>query len=476
MTSLVHANPPKLQLVALIPYAFIACVVFSGVWFTFLQTDDFCAFARVADLSHGNPFLDTAFMYQHWAGRYSSMFLVALAASASEIAPAEYVYEFSLAIFLFVFAWSCLRVSRMAGPEGKTNVALAAVIFCGSLLLVPSKLEQYLWLTGAAVYFFGCSLLLAFVQIATTDHPLEKASPLREIGILALIVAIVGFNEFLALIAGACIFWLLLQTLLERNGSWRWPAIRLVVFSAAFAVSVFAPGNFVRDATSSANRHAFGSATSLAIDSLLQFLVVVSSRDILAICAVLAASAAAGALSGPVKPPLFKRWGALMLILIAAFPMHLWVYSFLTGEPTPGRVINQALMLALAAACVLAAAIGENFLARRLPLSNGQVATAVFGVAGLILAGSHNSRELTSTTWTFGPNWRAQQIARDNGFASLPKGITSPAYVRPYARNDSDPPTFAGADIQGSPDYWVNKCVAGYYHVPSVQLMRETLD
>lgn len=412
-------------------------------------------------------------MYFNWSGRYAAMFAVAVTAAAANWLPTGFTYGLSLSLALALFAWGCLRYSRLMYKDGETNLPLASVMFCGILLLVPSKLEQYLWLTGAAVYFVGGAALLILLQLVSASKGTTSKDRSMELQIGLLIVSVVGFNEFLALVVGMVLATdILLKAVFKADHtSWKRYAIRIAVFLTSFGTSILAPGNFVRDATSNAHKRDLLYALGKSSGEMMQYLLATASRDYWAIIALLFAAFLAGALAAGDRQVSFKRWGVSALILIAAFPMHFLVYTFLTGESTPGRVINQAVMLALAGMCIIVAAYGKGAVPKTESSNQRQIAFwCGFFAVGVLLLCSPNFRTLAQTTLRFGPSWHAQQIERDRGFASLPANNRQVVFVRAFDVEDSNPPIFAGGDVSRQPDNWINKCVASYYVVPEVKL------
>ncbi|MBP3983141.1 hypothetical protein J5837_01785 [Pseudoxanthomonas helianthi] len=472
-----HTSPffrrPSWQLsLALFPFLIAAILALVAPFYTFLQTDDFCTFARVIHREHGNPFADAAYMYQNWSGRYSAMFTVSLVATISLFVPVGLAYSLSLACFLILFALACLAISPLIDTNRRVSVPFAAILFASTLIAMPSKLEQYLWLTGAAVYFIGTSLLFVLILVMSAPRADRTRAIPREVLIGALIALITGFNEFLAIVTGACVLWFGFRDIRAEKKNWHQAILRLTIFAAAFATTILAPGNFARDSTSVTARHEIGNATALAIKSLWQFAHGMSEQQTLPIFAALVGSAAVGAMVARGRSKI-RDWAPVALILLCSLPMHLWVYSFLTGEAAPGRVLNQAFMHVTAAGCLVAAAIGSRLsaLSEHNPTS---WAAALLGLAGIFLIASPSFRSFARVAHEFAPRWHAQQLERHRGFGSLPRPISQPAYVRPYSLGDSSPPVFAGADVTSSPENWINRCVADYYEANSVILMRRT--
>ena len=458
-----------LRIAAFAPYALICVAVITATFYAFPQTDDYCTFGRLALHSGGNPLLETWYLYNSWTGRYSSSLVVALVGWLTSVSPAplHVVYSACLAMLVATFALACMAVSRLVGDSRNLNLALAALIFASSLVLMPSKLEEYLWLTGAAVYFAGISVLL-FTAKALADRQASVApGPRYDWPLLCLIIACVGFNEFLAIALGG---YLILVTAVRaaRRESVRPNLQYFVAFTIAFLVTVLAPGNFARDAGIASTRHDVVQATRLAMESLSVFKSSLIDSNAILLTALMLASACAGWLAASTSAERAYRFLPLPVTLILSFPMHLWTFSFLTGEATPGRVINQAFVLALVGVMMLLAWLTQRALHGRRPLTQA-TALGVVMLAGLALISSAPFKQLTKSTREFAPAWRYQQLQRQALLVSASRNGV-PAVVNPIVHGDSQPPIFQGGDVTEDPGNWINRCVADYYAVQSVRL------
>lgn len=466
--------PPfaRIRMAAVTPYLMVVGTVLFATLFAFLQTDDFCTYGRLFQRHGGNPFAELHSVYMNWTGRYSSSFLIALSALPSKIMPTGLGYSLVLAAYSLLFLWACIRMAYLLDGTRPTAIALGLVAFASSMVLMPSKLEQYLWLTGAAVYFVGGSLLLLLVsRLARSDLRAAPADWRAEAWICALIVATNGFNEFLAVIVGVCIGWSALDQAIRERRIGAHHLLRIVLFVAAFCATVFAPGNFARDATSNVPRHDFGLAVSRGLEDMLVFGMVQLKADAIPFAASMLGAACAGLLVPARAAGRRASWLPYALILIASFPMHFLLYSFLTGEHTPGRIINQAFMLAHVAACLLAAGAGQ-WAARRKGSHAQTLLPAVLLVGtGMALLASNSYLDFAGTAARFGPKWHAQQLERHAGLLGLPAS-SKPVYVKPFDRETSVRPVYQGGDVGPDPGNWINLCVAGYYQVPQIIQMR----
>src|SRR4249919_2979696 len=286
----------SLRIASFAPYVLICLAVVTATFYAFPQTDDYCTFGRLFSHSGGNPLLETWYLYKNWSGRYSSSLIVALGGWLSSVTPfpLHVVYSVCLAILVAMFALGCAAVSRVTSASRRRNPALALIIFSSTMVLMPSKLEEYLWLSGAAVYFAGISVLLYTLKLLT-DRQASSEAPAQQYDwpLLCLIVICVGFNELLALALGG---YLVLATAIgalhgdrvKRNIKY------FLAFGAAFLVTVLAPGNFARDAGIAVNRHDVLQAATLALSSLSLFKDALLETNAILLCVLLIAAACTG--------------------------------------------------------------------------------------------------------------------------------------------------------------------------------------
>lgn len=464
-----HMNASPRQLspwwsLSIVPYLWIGLVLVAAVAYAFPQTDDYCTFSRLYFHSHHNPLRETWYMYENWTGRYSASFVVAAVGWLASVSPMplQWVYAGSLAIFLGLLFWASVRATQLVHEGQQANVPLAAIMFAAITLLMPSKLEGLFWLTGVAVYSFGIIVLPLLWYSILRDGTEGRNFSYRS---LAYIVIAVGFNEFIGLALGVFLALRLIPSL-KAPGWFQRNLAYLTTYVVAFAATVLAPGNFVRDATISTQRHDLSSALQLSIQSAVAF----TNAHITPYWGTLAGlSIAAVAAGWLMRSPSHERrnWWPASLALIASFPMHLLVYSFLTGEQTPGRVINQAYAMALMGYLIALAWAGARLAARKPAEARWPAALIITGF-GLCMMASPPLRNIAITTRDFGPIWRAEQVQRHN--ALLFAGLGATASVPPLSRELSASPILRGADVTSDPHYWINTCVADYYQLKSIVL------
>jgi hypothetical protein len=464
-----------LQVVALAPILWFALVLLYGTFFSFPQTDDFCAFGRLFNLHADNPFSDTWYMYLHWTGRYTSMFLISVAGWLASVMPASmYVaYSLMLALLVLIFAMGCLASTRLLSVPGTVNIPVTSIAFAASMMLMPSRLEGVFWLTGAVIYVTSVAALLILSRSIVKDDRIAE----QGIGAtyswtsLALIVSCVGFNELLALSLGE---FLLLRAIFYARGSThlKQNVAYAVVYLGTFIASVLAPGNFVRDAGSLVPRHQVGSALHLAMLSLHEFIHTHIAPNATLLTLILLAT---GFIAWAMKPARVTRLVHMLplpLTLISALPIHLVVYSFLTGEESPGRIINQSYVMMLVGLCLLAAWVGMRIACANRSTSNPRLAWSVLFAIGIICLSATQSRQIASVIRDFGPTWRAQHIERTQ---ILQAGRGRSVTLAPFAPEGDTPPILQGADIDSDPAYWVNTCLSGLYGVKDVRLGKDEL-
>lgn len=460
------------------PYFLIVATFACIVFFAAPQTDDFCTFSRLRDMSKNNPLLESWHLYLGWTGRYSAIFFTALSGyfvnTFSEYS--LFVYSAVLLIFIFSLAFSCFGFVSQA-VYGRSGSLLFGVI-CLAVILsqMPSPLEGIFWVTGAAAYTIGLATFLLLLQSIQRDSNAADGNVSFSVRTLLLIFVTVGVNEFIALGVGMFLCLRIIFFAHSRN-YFKQNLVYLSVFLVGFCLTVFSPGNFVRDATIDRPRHDFLSAIKISLNDLLAF----SSGYILPSITVLVALVVAAFSAGwyfSREARSFKELGAVALTLFGMFPIHLVLYAFLTGEPIPGRILNQAYALFLLGLLVSALWCGAKFKTHYKISAPPYSALILISVAGIVLGATDGFRNVAVTGLNFGPIWRAEQVERDAGLRELShlheqsKLPHSHAEVRAFTMEQSSLPVLRGADVTRERSNWINLCVAHYYKVDSVELMR----
>lgn len=457
-------------LAALAPLLWFFAVMAWGGVYSFPQTDDFCTFGRVFTRDAYNPLADAWHMYLMWTGRYSSVFMVASTGWLSSVTPWPLYATYQLVVVGLVVALiaGCIAAMNVLSMPRLVNVSVGSIAAAAALTFMPSRLEGVYWLTGAAIYVTSVAVLLATAwSIVRDDRAAAGRAAVRwPYASMAWIVFCVGFNELIALSLGG--FLLLRVAFFARGGSYR---KRNIAYGVAYAISmlvtVCAPGNFARDALSQVPRHEVGGAATLALHSLELFIDSRMSPNAGILLGVLVGVAV---FTWAVRPPAFARFNRiapLALTLLVAMPAHLYVYSFLTGEETPGRIINQCYAMTLVGACLLAAWSGAAVAERTRRKPALLVACAVLACTGAAFLTTAQFRQVVDTARDFGPVWHAQQLQR---LDALRAGRGNSISLPPFSPEGHAWPLFQGADITEDPAYWVNSCLGNMHGIREIRL------
>lgn len=458
---------PWWRVIAIAPFAWVGVVLVLATLHAYPQTDDYCTFARLYASSGDNPFAETWHMYMHWSGRWSANFSASFVGWLASVVPLplQWVYAATLSLFIAGFAWACLAMSSLLREDGRAAPVTAFVMFGASLALMPSKLEGVLWLTGVAVYSLGLVAVPFLFRSVRRDT--EAGPGTFSWTTIALIGIATGFNEFIGMVVGG---FLVLRMLISVRGREhrRQHIVLLAAWAIFFAATVLAPGNFLRDATISTQRHALGPAMTLAWQNLLVFVGSHVYPYVALLFALAIAAFVSGWCLGGARRSL-RGIAPEVIACVLMFPGHYLVYSYLAGDAVPGRVINQAYALALLGGLGLLAWCGARAAQWRVA-RNERKALLVVAVAGLMLVTSPHVRSVATTTRDYGPIWRAAQEARAAHFRAA-RAAGGPVVVAPLPpENAAGAPLYQGADVTNDPAYWINSCVADYERIPQVTL------
>lgn len=455
-------------LLASVPYFWVAAAFLYAAFFAFAQTDDFCTFGRLLWRQGANPLLETWHLYLNWTGRYSSTLVVTLCGWLIAIAPVgeHWVYSGYVAALMLALAAALHGAQRLIGDGGGGRWLPALILFAFVLVLTPSKLEGLLWMTGAAVYTLGVAALLW--QALEMQRDLRSAPTGWGVSWRSLlaIFLVSGFNELLALSAGGMI--VLVAIAYRERRYWPQHLAYLAVFLASLLVTTLAPGNFARDSLSQAVRHDVSLALRLAWESLDLFWTTRLSLEGTLVIYFAGASLAAGLWLGRVRGVLagsFRRLWPLLVALLVALPLHALVYSFLTGEAMPGRIVNQAYVMGLVGLGLFSSWLGLRLAAswgRRVP------ATAVVLVLGLVLVTSAPYRSFAVVIREDAPGWRSEQLARQALLQQARVLKQARVTLPPFSDRPALVSVLQGGDALADPAYWVNSCLAGYQRVPEI--------
>lgn len=177
--------------------------------------------------------------FNAFSGRYSSDAIVSLLSLSVHTL---WLYRLiCLGIFLLL-VYSVFRLLAVVlGLPRLETAALAGLAVATHLVVSPGVAEGLFWLTGSATYTLG----VAFLFLAVAEM-LQAPGRVGSWRVAAWIVVVVGMNEvFLLLISGFLVL-LIGQSVLSKRAVPRQLLVWLAVAIVASAISIAAPGNWVR--------------------------------------------------------------------------------------------------------------------------------------------------------------------------------------------------------------------------------------
>lgn len=190
-------------------------------------------------------------VYFEWQGTLSAVFLFSLQPAVfgeQYYAMTAFIMLFSLMLGIFSFIpalWGSICKS-----DSKTLPLITAciiAIICTQFL--PSPAQGFYWYNGSVYYtfFFGISLFLYTAILRLIGG--EKRSVVLQAAVTCLCVIIALSNYITALITLLILLTIFLLLIKAKNSRWKRLIIPLVLYTAAFSVSMTAPGNSIRQAT-----------------------------------------------------------------------------------------------------------------------------------------------------------------------------------------------------------------------------------
>ncbi|MDO4990585.1 MAG: hypothetical protein Q4E45_08795, partial [Eubacteriales bacterium] len=180
-----------------------------------------------------------------WQGTFSAVFLMALQPAVF----GERLYAVTpclmlASLFAGVFSL-CLVLYGEVFRLGRESAAAIAAVICGlCAALIPSAVQGLFWYNGSVYYVLFYGLWLAACALGI--RVVRRGGALRTAALLLLAVVLGGGNYVTALSCAVVGIAAALLMLLQRTPGRRRLLLPLAVFLAAFALSVAAPGNAVR--------------------------------------------------------------------------------------------------------------------------------------------------------------------------------------------------------------------------------------
>jgi len=187
-------------------------------------------------------------VYTIWQGTYSAVFLF----SVQPAIFGEGLYCLTSMIMLLSLTAGCIFICvELFSDVFSLNSYASGIIGCAvtivSTQLLPSPVQGFYWYNGAVFYtfFYGLSLI-AFALGIRCIAKKDKAALIW----LCILCAVLGGGNYVTaltcVIVGICSVLLLV---ILRDTRWKKLIIPMAILLAGFAVSVAAPGNFIRQST-----------------------------------------------------------------------------------------------------------------------------------------------------------------------------------------------------------------------------------
>lgn len=183
--------------------------------------------------------------YYNWQGTASAVFLFALMpASFGEqyyiIVPWLMVFSLVAGVFILLTQLcSLLKINKTYGWM------LSIVILIGSTQFQPSQVQSFYWYNGSVFYTFYFGISLVFYALLV-EMGFGKRSVIKQILICVLSVFIALGNYITALTTAIILATFLGIFIILKNKNWRRYIFPILFYSAAFYISITAPGNSVR--------------------------------------------------------------------------------------------------------------------------------------------------------------------------------------------------------------------------------------
>lgn len=183
--------------------------------------------------------------YFTWQGTYSAVVLF----SVQPAVFGEQCYFLSTYILLAVSIWAIFSFFRswIGRFYGRKDIA-DIIACCVSLLFVqmmPSPVQGLFWWNGASYYSFWNALMLIQVSQFFVMAQTQKCSVGRCL-LSALLGVLLAGSNFVTALLTAEITTVFLAYFIYKRKCWKQLSIVLIVTLIGFAISVFSPGNAIR--------------------------------------------------------------------------------------------------------------------------------------------------------------------------------------------------------------------------------------
>jgi hypothetical protein len=430
-------------------------------FYTFPSTDDYCIVAETRD--DGFWYMQVH-SYLTWTGRYSAVFLESIISQFDLIA--GYPWFALLTLVLTLASIRALVASVVGNGVSSlrvTVIALAAgAVFIGGL---PSTVEAFYWMPGAASYQWGIITYLAWLSLLirrARRSDAQQHPAWQTVSIVFLTVILPGFNEVSAPIVFATIGAFILGRRLTGRANDRF---LLMLFGIIVLLTVFcfvAPGNGNRSGgyPALASRHNLAYALIETARQTVRFILNYGAYPALWLGAVAASWWSTRVFPGAsawMRRPThggIVLLGLVSILYLTLFPVY-WEYGEMnyTGE---GRTYNVTFIVLCAMVLVVSGVIVRTRVNETLPL-------VVSGVVAILLIAAPSTRHVFETL-KVAPLYLEEERVRARELRRA-----SPDDIVFVDRISVRPAGLFWGDVEPDESHWINVCVARYYKLHSVR-------
>ena len=441
-------------------------------FYAYPSADDFCIVNETRDDGFWYMQLHS---YLTWTGRYSAVFLESLISQFDLIDGYPWVALLTLlmtlaAIHALVASVIGRDMSRLRGAAISLTVA---AVFIGGL---PSTVEAFYWMPGAASYQWGIITYLFWLSLLNLRFRRGDGHqrPVWQTALIVILTLVLpGFNEVSAPIVFATIGGFILAEGWRGRGHDRFLWMLLGIIVLVTAVCFVAPGNGNRSGgyPALASRHNLGYALIETARQTVRFVVNYGSYPALWLGALAAwwwAFSLRGAEFNWVRRPVYVASVLLCLVSVlylTLFPLY-WEYGEMnyTGE---GRTYNVTFMVLCAivltvAGSLVSALVGPS-ISPGVKVRPGWIDVGVPVLLTALLIASPSTRQVYQAL-TVAPAYLHEERARTRELRRAPReGVVF------VDRLTVRPPGLFWGDVEPDQSHWINICVAKYYGLQFVR-------
>jgi hypothetical protein len=440
-------------------------------FYAYPSADDFCIV---------NETLDDGFWYMQvhsyltWTGRYSAVFLESIISQFDLIR--GYPWVALLTLLATLAAIHALVASVIGSEVSRLRVAalsfIAGAVYIGGL---PSTVEAFYWMPGAASYQWGVIAYLFWLSLlirrfARIDE--RERAPGRAVLMVMLSLVLPGFNEISAPIVLATIGGFILAGRLRGRDNDRFLLMLLGIIVLLTAVCFVAPGNGNRSSGYPAleSRHNLVYALTETARQTARFVFNHGSYPALWLGALAAwwwgSSLRALELNQERRPAYVA---SVLLCLVAVlyltlFPLY-WEYGEMnySGE---GRTYNVSFLVLCAIVLTVAGALAGALAwpsVGEVRVRRGWVGITAAALLAALLIASSSTRQAYDAL-RVAPAYLHDEQARTRELRRAPReGVVF------VDKMTVRPPGLFWGDVEPDPSHWINICVAKYYGLQFVR-------